>query len=561
MIAPPELISPPDSSYSIDTNVALRWHKTGGSNGYHVQVSADEYFSNLVYNSNKITDTTVKMSGLKLDSSYYWRVRARSAGGDGEWSDGWMFTTKLAGPALVKPAQDALVPYNGVKFEWLTVKKADKYTVQVAKDNQFQNIVFEGPADNENSHMVTTLEYGITYHWRVMASNDSNSGYWSEVRKFTTSLEAASLLSPEDYSKNVVVPVEFKWDGPKIATAFHFQLAKDEAFKELVEEDTLKEKSLIVSGLEFGRYYWRVRFLADDLVGSWAEAWTFTTNFGFASLIYPEKDAEGVSIYSIMKWDAPKGAEIFRLQISKDEDFNELIVNQSNLTSKEYDLLKAKLVPAVTYYWHIRIIMGGEPGLWTETWKFTTGIDRASLLKPDDGSQNQPLEVLFKWGAISGAEFYQLNIAEDAGFTKNLRDFDNITEKQYTAQLDSGTLYHWRVRGRYTGGSGAWSKVWTFKTAGTSGIDENNDYVFGLGAYPNPFNTYAEIQYELKKPAMVSISVADISGSEVAKLLSERLPAGRKSIKWQPLGLPSGIYFIIIKTGNEKAVLRAVYQR
>jgi hypothetical protein len=472
-----------------------------------------------------------------------------------------MFATKMAAPVLVKPDKGASVPYNGVKMQWLPVTKADSYTVQVSKDNQFKNIVFEGASDNATSHMITTLEYGLSYYWRVMASNDSNSGYWSEIRSFTTSLEAATLISPEDYSLNVLLPVEFKWDAPKIATKFHFQLAKDAGFAGIVEEDTTTEKSKTIGDLEYGSYFWRVRFLADTLAGSWSEAWTFTTNFGFAILIAPEKDAKNVSIYSVMKWDAPKGAAVFHLQIAKDEGFTDIVVNLDNLTKKEYDLFNASLVPATTYYWRIRIILDGEPGLWTETWRFTAGIDRASLLKPDDGAQNQPLEMLFKWAPINGAEYYQLQLAQDAEFAMNLKDFDHIEAAEYTAKLDSGVVYHWRVRGRYEGGEGSWSKVWTFKTAGTSGVDDNNDYVKGLIAFPNPFKVYADVQYELVYPAQVTIKIVDIFGKQTALLKNEWQGAGMQTLRWQPAGISSGAYFIIINTGNIRIVKRLIYQR
>ena len=72
---------------------------------------------------------------------YFWRVRGINAVGAGPWSPVWSFTTALALPAavtLVSPAQGAVLPTPGAKFQWLAGGAGvDGYTFELGKDSSF----------------------------------------------------------------------------------------------------------------------------------------------------------------------------------------------------------------------------------------------------------------------------------------------------------------------------------------------------------------------------------------------------------------------------------------
>ncbi|MBI3500725.1 MAG: T9SS type A sorting domain-containing protein [Bacteroidetes bacterium] len=74
-------------------------------------------------------------------------------------------------------------------------------------------------------------------------------------------------------------------------------------------------------------------------------------------------------------------------------------------------------------------------------------------------------------------------------------------------------------------------------------------------AYPNPFNDFVKIGYELNYPAETSISVYSVFGSEVKNLSAGFNSAGAYTLNWDGRNssgakVPAGVYFYTVKAGN-----------
>lgn len=81
--------------------------------------------------------------------------------------------------------------------------------------------------------------------------------------------------------------------------------------------------------------------------------------------------------------------------------------------------------------------------------------------------------------------------------------------------------------------------------------------------YPNPFNGETRIIFTLQKGQQVSLTVYNILGQPVRKLLDETRPAGKNEIGWDGkdesgLSLPSGIYLYKLGTRDEKQIRKMV---
>lgn len=80
---------------------------------------------------------------------------------------------------------------------------------------------------------------------------------------------------------------------------------------------------------------------------------------------------------------------------------------------------------------------------------------------------------------------------------------------------------------------------------------EKNRLGFSLKQnYPNPFSRVTNISYELAEPAHVALSVFNMLGQKVTSLVNREMNAGSHSIRWDAGNVPSGIYFLKMKVGN-----------
>jgi hypothetical protein len=61
--------------------------------------------------------------------------------------------------------------------------------------------------------------------------------------------------------------------------------------------------------------------------------------------------------------------------------------------------------------------------------------------------------------------------------------------------------------------------------------------------YPNPFNPTTDIRYQLPAPGKVTLTVFNVLGQEVAKLIDEPQAPGSYQVSWNAGNLPSGVYF------------------
>ena len=78
-----------------------------------------------------------------------------------------------------------------------------------------------------------------------------------------------------------------------------------------------------------------------------------------------------------------------------------------------------------------------------------------------------------------------------------------------------------------------------------------------LGGAPNPFRGSAQIRFRLPEPAVVSLSLFDVSGRSVATLIDRRSePAGWHEAPLDGRGLAIGIYFCRLDVGRDSRTVK-----
>jgi Secretion system C-terminal sorting domain len=68
--------------------------------------------------------------------------------------------------------------------------------------------------------------------------------------------------------------------------------------------------------------------------------------------------------------------------------------------------------------------------------------------------------------------------------------------------------------------------------------------------YPNPFNPSTKISWQSPAGSWQTLKIYDVLGNEVATLVDEYKPAGSYEVEWNASGLPSGVYFYQLKSGE-----------
>jgi len=71
-----------------------------------------------------------------------------------------------------------------------------------------------------------------------------------------------------------------------------------------------------------------------------------------------------------------------------------------------------------------------------------------------------------------------------------------------------------------------------------------------LDAYPNPFNASATIKFILPKQAYSVLTITNILGREVARLVDGVTAEGEHAVVFNADRLASGVYFYTLRSGN-----------
>ncbi|MCB0203929.1 MAG: S8 family serine peptidase, partial [Anaerolineae bacterium] len=98
-----------------------------------------------------------------------------------------LFTAAPAAPALASPANGAINVGLTPTFMWNGVPQAGGYSIEIATDNAFTNIVDSASGIAGTSYTTgVTLNTTTTYFWRVWTENTCGTGAYSATWSFTT---------------------------------------------------------------------------------------------------------------------------------------------------------------------------------------------------------------------------------------------------------------------------------------------------------------------------------------------------------------------------------------
>ncbi len=194
LLPSPTPISPEDKAVNLPLNIRLKWYSPDLSLRFQVEISTKQDFSDIVFNQTTLGDTIIYASLPSNYTTFYWRVKwLFKDGSESAWSDVWSFTTMLAQPRLDSPGNKVTGVNLNPTLTWNSVPGGLYYHLQLAKDVEFAQKVFEDSLLLVIAKPLKELPPLTEFFWRVRTRTTVGVSEWSEIWSFKTGEAATGI--------------------------------------------------------------------------------------------------------------------------------------------------------------------------------------------------------------------------------------------------------------------------------------------------------------------------------------------------------------------------------
>ncbi len=392
-------------------------------------------------------------------------------------------------PALYSPS-NATNLENAARVElvWNRVSDATGYEIEIDTASSFDSPVYSlydsftySGTSGKPYKVIEPLLYGMTYYWRVRATNETETSEWSQVRRFTTSAR------PDWYSPNTALEnsafASLQWYELKGSTDYEVEIDTVNTFdsplysmyNSFSYHATSQLPCVNVSPLFFGTtYYWRVRAINAIDTSQWSQICRFTTS-ACPTLYSPNN---GITLqdasYVYLVWLRMSGTTGFEVEVDISNTFDSPYDSIYEPSSASYsnnlggwNVRVSPLLSGTTYYWRVRALNDIDTSDWSYIRRFTTAYQLTTaptLVSPANGSTEiAPSGVELVWDELDNVTGYRYQVATDNAFASIVRS-GTTAGTNATCNLMYGTTYYWRVQGYNASGNSVWSAVWNFST-------------------------------------------------------------------------------------------------
>ncbi|MCG8500194.1 MAG: fibronectin type III domain-containing protein, partial [Firmicutes bacterium] len=311
-----------------DTEIRVMWNTVSGATGYDIEVDGKIIDNGL--------STIYVHQGLEPNTAHTYRVRARNAGGAGEWSELITQITSAGKPGNVLVTATS----TSIRLVWEEVYGAVRYDILAGSE------IIDHGMNTAYEH--TGLEPNTLHIYRIRVRTEAGEGMWSEPITQFTMVGAPSNIFVEAQSTQIAL----KWDAVDGATGY--EIEADGAVLELGTATAYVHEGLTPNTL----HTYRVRAKNENGIGDWSE---LIRQIAAPSIHLNLRATAATDSITVM-WDAVEGAVAY--DIEADGHIVEDI--------KETSYVHQGLTPNTRHMYRVRVKNEGATSEWSERLEHNT---------------------------------------------------------------------------------------------------------------------------------------------------------------------------------------------
>ncbi|MBI3193617.1 MAG: T9SS type A sorting domain-containing protein [Ignavibacteriae bacterium] len=509
------LYFPSQTASNISTNPTLRWKHSDSATVYRLQVATDPTFATgIVYSDSNLTDTVQAISGLSLNSTYFWQVSIKKLSGKTSSSPIWSFTTIGTYPPSF---------FASVSIDFPNYSSQGGYST-----TDYRLVGLPGLS---NLRIDSLFSGTHKTDWQVYWDNGAASDYLIEYNGSSdfrfSSGRAFWMLNKGDWN-------------------FSGTLNSMPMNNDAVEIPLHSGWNMIT-----GPYPFAVTWATIKSANSVTESlWGFKGSFISSTSLEPYNGYYFFNSTNLTSLKVPYGSSLGKLVDEESESVNDWqvsiglqtktysenvvsfgVVTSSSIGLDKFDVRRPRTVgetPSVIFSrteWddlYSTFATDFKPEIQdSQSWKFEVlNTRRKSVSLSFDGVKTIP------------RQFDVFLIDETRGMKQNLR-----SNSTYTFSSTSDRHEFVVVVGKKETLAGYLNTVAPKEFY----LSDN---------FPNPFNPTTNFEFRIAHFEFVSLKIYNLAGQEVASLVEESKESGTYIVEWNAANLPSGVYLAQFRAGT-----------